>query len=260
MKVNRENTTITHNELRGKKRSVRLKKIVRIKDVILLAMLIFIIVGISVILVSGKFLEKTARKRVSQYYLENNAELSGSANVVTSVVVNYRGFDTLGEVTVLFIAATGIGAVLFLSKDSNNLLWKITSNKILITGSRYLFPILLLYGVYIIIHGHLSPGGGFQGGVVIASAFLLLFIGYKDYTVSHKAVTVFESLSGASFVIIGLVGLFLASVSTFLGNFLPHPAEALGTLLSAGIIPVIYALIGVKVGSEMTGLIKNIIN
>ena len=102
---------------------------------------------------------------------------SGSANIVTSIVVNYRGFDTLGEVTVLFVSITGVGIILYGMKE-------VTCGKpslIVRTGSRILFPLIVLFGTYIFVHGHLTPGGGFPGGAVIASGILLLMVGTVGY-------------------------------------------------------------------------------
>ncbi len=255
---NKLNTTISKNSL-TRKNKIRLKRLVRVKDILLIIVLLAMVISMTVIFVDTPFDEDAPKREIAEYYLKNNAEKTGSANVVTSVIVNFRGFDTLGEVTVLFLAASGVGAVLFLGKSGHTTIRRLTANAILRTGSRVLFPILVLYGIYIIVHGHLSPGGGFQGGVVIATAFLLLFLGDNNYNVKEGKVVVLESLSGSAFVIIGLIGLTLAVTSTFLGNFLPHSSAELGRVFSAGIIPLIYVFVGIKVGSELTGLIQTIL-
>lgn len=255
---NKLNTTISKNSLTSKNK-LRLKRIIRVKDVLLIIILLVLLTSMTAVLINTPFDDGSPNKEISKFYLENNAEKTGSANVVTSAIVNFRGFDTLGEVTVLFLAASGVGAVLFLGKSGHSAIRRLTANFILRTGSRILFPILVLYGVYIIVHGHLSPGGGFQGGVVIATAFLLLFLGDNNYEVKESKIVLLESFSGASFVVIGLVGLVLTLTSTFLGNFLPHPSSELGRVFSAGIIPLIYVFIGIKVGSELTGLIQTIL-
>lgn len=193
---------------------------------------------------------------VGDALLERNAE-TASANAVTSVVVSYRGFDTLGEVTVLFLAATGIG-LFFSRRDRRDSEVPETAdtppNEMLVTGVRLLFPVLILLGVYVVVHGHLSPGGGFQGGVIIATAFFLRMLIDTDFRLSHTRVGLLESLSGSGFVLMGLLGLTLAGTATFLGNFLPHPVADMGRLLSAGVIPIIYCLVGVKVGAEVAAI------
>lgn len=193
---------------------------------------------------------------VGDALLARNAE-TASANAVTSVVVSYRGFDTLGEVTVLFLAATGIG-LLFggreRSRSDGVAQPSSLPNEMLVTGVRLLFPVLLLLGLYVVLHGHLSPGGGFQGGVIIATAFFLRMLAERGFALNRSLVGLLESLSGSGFVLIGLLGLMLLGTATFLGNFLPHPVADMGRLLSAGVIPLVYALVGVKVGAEVAAI------
>ncbi len=183
-----------------------------------------------------------------------NAE-SGSANIVTSVIANYRSFDTLGEVTVLFLAATGLGAILYGKRGKKKNIMKDDGSLILVTGVRILFPLLLLLGAYIFIHGHLTPGGGFQGGAVVATAFLLLFLARKDYRLNENKLKIVEAIAGITFVGIGLYG--LAVKGSFLANFLE--TGLVGELFSGGIVPLIYIAIGFKVGAELAGIINNLV-
>ncbi len=178
----------------------------------------------------------------------------GVANAVTTVVVYFRGFDTLGEIAVLFIASLGIGLILHANSRCDI---KAESNFMLQTASKILFPIIMLFGVYVMIYGHLSPGGGFQGGVIIASGVLLLLISYKTFEVPHAVIVALETFAGVSYVLIGLIGLVV--LDTFLGNFLPHDISQMGMLLSGGIIPLIYIIVGIKVGSEMSMIVQNLI-
>ena len=186
------------------------------------------------------------------YGKTKNAE-SGSANMVTSVVANYRSLDTLGEVTVLFLAATGLGAVLYSKKKKNFITDE--GSLVLKTGVKIIFPLLILAGAYIFIHGHLTPGGGFQGGAVVATAFLLRFLADKEFSVNEKKIKLVEGLAGITFVGLGLYGLMVEG--SFLANFLN--TGVVGTIFSGGIIPIIYIAIGLKVGSELTNIISNMI-
>ena len=201
-------------------------------------------------------LQSTIEKieRAGDKLLGINAQ-EGVANAVTSVVVYFRGFDTLGEIAVLFIAALGIG--LMVSSHESHERHKEESNFILQTASKLLFPFITLFGVYVMIYGHLSPGGGFQGGVIIASGVLLLLISYQNFEVPHALISALETLAGVSYVLIGLLGLWI--VDHFLGNFLPHDISQMGMLISGGIIPLIYIIVGVKVGSEMSMIVQNLI-
>lgn len=178
----------------------------------------------------------------------------GVANAVTTVIAYFRGLDTLGEIAVLFIASLGIGLMLHTNTKCNI---KAESNFMLQTASKLLFPIIMLFGIYVMIYGHLSPGGGFQGGVIIASAVLLLLISHKEFEVPHGLIVALETFAGVSYVLIGLIGLLV--LDTFLGNFLPHDISQMGLLLSGGIIPLIYIIIGIKVGSEMSMIVQNLI-
>jgi multicomponent Na+:H+ antiporter subunit B len=193
-------------------------------------------------------------EKAGRHYLTQGPDETGAANAVTSVVVTYRGFDTLGEVTVLFIAAIGVGAVLF-GRRKRTRGSRCPASFVLETGCRLLFPLILIFGAYIFIHGHLTPGGGFQGGVIAASAFLLSYIGCTDVKTPRSWLAATESLAGSVFVIAGLVG--LAVGGSFLANFLPK--GEFNSLFSAGIIPVIYASIGLKVGSELAGLVADLL-
>lgn len=191
----------------------------------------------------------------AQKYVKDGPDELGGANLVTSVIVTYRGLDTLGEVTVLFIATAGVG--FFLRREGNNTKRKKReSSKILQSGSAFLFPLILAFGVYIFLHGHLSPGGGFQGGVVLASGLVLLLLSRSATKINDTVLHLIESLSGASYVAIGVLGLILVVGVGFLDTTILDLGE-FGRLLSAGAIPLIYSFIGLKVGAELVGIIDN---
>ncbi len=187
------------------------------------------------------------------YYLSNTKESSSVANVITAIVVNYRGLDTLGEVTVLFLATTGIASILYRRKEEEDEVERLNlpSSTIIRTGARVLFPAITLLGIYVFIHGHLTPGGGFQGGTIVATGFLLMLISYKGFNTNHNRMVWVESLAGLSFVFIGLWGLITGH--TFLEN-IPEVGK-LNSLLSGGLIPIIYIAVGFKVAVELTGIL-----
>jgi len=219
----------------------------------IISILLLGIVALGIILSISKIPFGIPKSKVGKFYIDNGVKETGATNIVTSVVVNYRGFDTLGEVTILFIAALGLGAVL--STRKNKVERKIEpASLILRTGCRFLFPLILLFGTYIFIHGHLTPGGGFQGGAIIASAFLLIYLGCRERRISERGTKLIESLGGLIFVVVGLAGLVISGY--FLRNFLPKGIPNL--LFSGGIIPIIYIAIGFKVGSELAGIIDNL--
>lgn len=202
--------------------------------------------------------------RVSSHYITKGSNVdiifgetvnpeSGPANIVTSIVVDYRSFDTLGEVTVLFISALGVSLLLGSAVTQKRLELEFKPNFMLRVGSRALFGIIIMTGVYVTLHGHLTPGGGFPGGTMIASAMLLLYLADDQFRAKIKSFKVLEGVAGSFYVIIGLVGLVVGTY--FLSNFLDN--GVVGDLLSSGIIPIVYILIGLKVGSEISGIIDN---
>ena len=221
------------------------------RKVVSFVLLLIVALGISLSLKKVPFgIPKT---RVGSYYVNKGIKQTGAVNIVTSVVLNYRGFDTLGEITILFIAALGLGMVVSTAKREKR---KITpSSLILSTGCKFLFPFILLFGTYILLHGHLTPGGGFQGGAILASGFLLVYLGCPERRINEAGFKVIESIGGLIFVIMGLLGLVLGGY--FLLNFLPKGIPH--TLFSAGTIPVIYIAIGFKVGAELSGVIDGLV-
>ena len=165
--------------------------------------------------VSAKYIEKSVNGNEDEINFGVTADAeTGSANMVTSIVVNYRSFDTLGEVTVLFISATGVG--LLLGGGRKRVGSAISVSPVVKIASRVIAPLLMVLGIYVFVHGHLTPGGGFPGGAIIAAGFLLL------------------------------------------KNFLP--TGVVGELFSAGIIPVVYSVIGIKVGAELSGIVDDFIS
>lgn len=182
------------------------------------------------------------------YYVENGVEETGSVNLVTAIVVAYRGMDTLGEVVVLFSASTAVVLILTLIPMATG---PSRPSPVVELTARVLPGAISLFGIYVVTHGHLSPGGGFPGGAVVASSFLLVLLGTTGMPGSSRLLTAVESLAGISF---GLMGFWGAMI---LGQFLNStviPGGTPGTLVSAGLIPLISLAIGAKVASELSGV------
>jgi len=176
----------------------------------------------------------------------------GTANIVTSVVLAYRGLDTLGELTILFVAATAAGMVL--GQRRPDAAFEPDAGFILRTAASLLFPFLIILGVYIILHGHLTPGGGFQGGAILAAAFFVPILASPASPFNHRVSSTIEGLAGAAFIIIGLVALFDK------GDFLAplFGTGEVGQLFSAGSLPLLYLAVGLKVGAELAGLLARL--
>ncbi len=229
------------------------------KKLISIIFLLYIAYQLFVVFYAIPFGTDEVRSKVGKFYLEHSPKDLQVANTVTSIVVNFRGFDTLGEVTVLFLASTALGSILFRRREVHtrlsHLRTSVEASSIVRVTGRILFPMIVLLGAYVFIHGHLTPGGGFQGGVIIATGFLFLLLAYRQFTIDHKTIMWVESLAGITFAGIGLVGIFMGK--TFLENFLG--VGKLNELISGGIIPLIYIAVGFKVAAELTGILDTIL-
>jgi len=183
--------------------------------------------------------------------------------VVTAVNFDYRGFDTLGEEFILFAAVLVLALLLRRLADERRgpladspRRVHTTSALVRLTALGLVGPTVLL-AVYITAHGHLTPGGGFQGGVIAATALLLVFLG-SDYEhvqrLRPKPLVETAKAGGAlAFVLIGLAGLIVSGA--FLENFLPlgHP----GDLVSAGTIPLLSLAVGIEVSGGFVLLLSD---
>jgi multicomponent Na+:H+ antiporter subunit B len=135
-------------------------------------------------------------------------------------------------------------------------------NLILRTISRIIVPFALLYGIFIIMHGHLSPGGGFSGGAMIGAGLILytLVFGAKAAATLFPP-TVAEWLETGGilvYIATGLVGVF--TVDSFLSNInAGFGFGTPGTLFSAGMIPILMIAIGIKVASTMMTLFRGLL-
>jgi multisubunit Na+/H+ antiporter MnhB subunit len=119
------------------------------------------------------------------------------------------------------------------------------------TVTRVTVWIIILYGFYIIFHGHLTPGGGFGGGVIIALAFLNIMLAYgKDETSKWLKIELLQDIEASTatlFLIIGILGIGVGGA--FLANFINH--GTLFRLISSGTILPLNVIIGIKVGLSL---------
>lgn len=122
---------------------------------------------------------------VSARYIERGLQETGAVNIVTGMILDYRAFDTFGESCVLFIASCCVLVLLRIDiadgdekvrkrlKDANDRIFEPKNDIILQKCACVLVPLILVFGIYIVLNGHLSPGGGFSGGAVLGSGLIL---------------------------------------------------------------------------------------
>lgn len=201
------------------------------------------------------YTEQQSPRLLAEDYIRLVPQELGAPNVVTGILLTYRAFDTLGEVAVLFMVAASIGLVLGGERPPRGMLSEDRadsarpSSEIVRTGAQILVPLISIFAAYIIMNGHLTAGGGFQGGAVIASGVLLMLLAYPQYRPNLEFLGIAESVAGALFVLVGVAGLIVA------GGFLDNrilPLGQFGAFFSAGAIPVLSVLLGIKVGSELS--------
>lgn len=120
--------------------------------------------------------------RLSQHYITETINETRVPNMVTAVLADYRGYDTMFETVVIFTAGIAIIGILHVVGRSTKIEHptpKLQTKKpdlIVETTCRLLIPIIQVFALYVIAHGHYSPGGGFQGGVIFGAAFILLAV------------------------------------------------------------------------------------
>jgi multicomponent Na+:H+ antiporter subunit B len=178
-----------------------------------------------------------------------------TTDVVTAVNFDYRGFDTLGEDFILFAAVIAVASILRTLRgersrppddDAAGRDVPATSQLVRVTGLGLVAPVILV-GIYIVAHGHQTPGGGFQGGVILATALLLVYLA-GDYATMRAVgptwlIELAEGTGAAGFALIGVAG--LVAGGAFFENFLGKGTP--GELLSSGTIPLSNTAVGLAV-------------
>ncbi|HJP64828.1 MAG TPA: hydrogen gas-evolving membrane-bound hydrogenase subunit E [Actinomycetota bacterium] len=183
-----------------------------------------------------------------------------ATNVVSSVVFDYRGLDTLGEEFILFAAVIGVTFLLRLQREerpppveerTDEHLPVGASDAVRVAALVLVGPVLVL-GLYVVAHGHLTPGGGFQGGGVLAAAALLVYLSGRPLAIRGldppALLDLGEGLGAGGYVVIGLVGMIAGEA--FLSNVVPL-GRTVGSIVSAGTIPLLNATVGLAVWAGM---------
>lgn len=205
--------------------------------------------------------DKAVNNEVPARYIERGLQETGAVNIVTGMILDYRAFDTFGESNVLFAATTTVLILLHSRKkkreDSqteeaeNDRMYEPKKDPILQAAAFVLVPMIILFGIYVILNGHLSPGGGFSGGAIIGAG-LILYLNAFGFEKTEKLFTekTYKTVSCAALTTYCLA----KSYSFFTGaNHLEShiPLGAPGAILSSGLILVLNICVGLVVACTM---------
>ena len=172
-------------------------------------------------------------------------------NVVSSVVFDYRGFDTLGEEFILFAAVMGVALLLREARDNRERPPdEVRSDAVRAVGLALIGPTIVL-GLYLVAHGYLTPGGGFQGGVAVAGGLVLLYAAgrYRSYREASPTgmVDFAEGTAAGAYAAVGIAALIAGAA--YLENVVELGTK--GTLAAAGTIPILNAAAGLEVAAAL---------
>ncbi|GAA3563029.1 hypothetical protein GCM10022222_53500 [Amycolatopsis ultiminotia] len=181
---------------------------------------------------------------------------ANTPNLVSSVNFDLRAFDTLGEETIVAAAVVGVLALL---QPPDRRATPPQRGYVLpaVRFSGYLLlPVAVVLGLDVVLHGHLTPGGGFQGGVVLATGWHLLYLSGSYSALQRLRPLAWlehaEAVATGLYVATGLTGLVVTG--GFLANFLP--LGRFGSLLSAGTVPLLSVLVGLEVAAGVIVLLS----
>jgi multicomponent Na+:H+ antiporter subunit B len=194
---------------------------------------------------------------------------TNATGVVSAVNFQYRGFDTVGEEFILFIAAVGVATVLRelrgeeereardeeLGRDVPP-----TSDAIWLVSLIFAGPIMLV-GWWLASHAQTNPSGGFQGGVILATSFIMMYLGgefliFKRFSPVDIADAV-EAVGAGGFAAVGLSAVFIGLA--YLSNFLPRGTVP-GAVNSGGTIPLISFFVGLEVGAAFVLIVSELLD
>lgn len=198
---------------------------------------------------------------LSSFYARNTIRDSGAENIISGIILDYRGFDTLGESHVLFIAVCTVMMLLRSPNDGEaseldeadleEHRCEVRNDPILQTIARFVVPAVFLFGLYVILNGHLSPGGGFSGGAVMGGGMLLYLFAY-GYRRTERFMTLraFRTVSACALVSYSCLKCyhFFTGANGLESIF---RRGVYGSLFSAGMLPLLDVAVGCVVACTM---------
>lgn len=198
---------------------------------------------------------------VATRYIEQGLSETGAVNIVTGMILDYRAFDTFGESCVLFVASCCVLILLRVDKDEdpesraiedmNDRHYEPRNDTILQKVADFLVPLMIIFGIYVVLNGHISPGGGFSGGAIIGSGLILYLTAYgfeKTQRFMNEKVVKALTVGALTFYC------FAKSYSFYTGANHLHSIITPGTpgnILSAGLIVYLNICVGIVVACTM---------
>lgn len=221
--------------------------------------ILFCLFLIALLLVTISWLPATGtvnrpvNNEVTERYIEKGLEETGAVNIVAGMILDYRAFDTLGESHVLFVATITVLILLRLNKtekdeaELSDRRFEPKNDAILQLVATFLVPIIIIFGIYIILNGHLGPGGGFSGGAVIGAG-LVLYLNAFGFAKTERFFTE-KTYKGVCFFSLSFYCL-AKSYSFYTGANHLHsviPKGTPGAILSSGLILPLNIAVGLVV-------------
>lgn len=199
---------------------------------------------------------KAVNNEVPERYIEAGLKETGAVNFVTGMILDYRAFDTLGESNVLFCATITVLILLQVTGKKKNkidedMLFEPHDDAILRMSARILVPVIMIFGVYVVLNGHLSPGGGFSGGAIIGSG-LILYQNAFGFSHARKIFNekTYKTISAAALLTYCLCKMY--SFFTGANHLDSHiPLGIPGHILSSGLILILNICVGMVVACTM---------
>ena len=196
---------------------------------------------------------------VSERYIENGLQETGAINIVSGMILTYRAFDTFGETNVLFIATCCVMIMLMLGEKAfeeqkeadENRRFEPKDDQILKFAARVLCPVIFVFGIYIILNGHISPGGGFSGGAILGAG-MILYVNAFGFGMTGKWFNehIYKIAKITALCMYGLIGsYFYITGANGINNHIPLGIP--GHILSSGIILPINIAVGIEVACTM---------
>jgi multicomponent Na+:H+ antiporter subunit B len=210
----------------------------------------------------------TGHSRYGNHLAHSTVPQRAATNSVVVTAFDYRAFDTVGEEFILFISVVGVVVLLRAIRgdaDDRPEDELVPEQRRISEASRWLGAALVgpltVLAAYVVVHGQLTPGGGFQGGVILMAGLAAIFLGgeYLLLLRLRRSATVpqlADAGGAAGFVMIGFGGLIGTGV--FLQNFLPNGSQ--GSLLSGGMIPLANISVGIEVAGALLMVLSELLD